>query len=164
MTGIYDSVSSIRALHVVSEIPQDWLENVPDGIQADQQVVAFLLELHSRMNFTSGVSQDNTRSFISALVRDPLVVAFCKAAAGLQQKERGEVQAETFNDYRTRSYVVKIGLFYTPQELHRMRSAAPVAPAPVAPPPQPASPATRRLSFRGLKSISTGVPGPNNRP
>lgn len=167
MSRMYDSAEGIRALHVVSAIPQHWLEHASDGNQADPLVVGFLLELYTRMNFASGVDRNDSRPFISALVRDPLVVAFCRAAVELQRRESGTVQAETLLDVRTMSYIVKIGLFYTPAELQRMRTTTPLdlAASPAVPtPPPPVQPAPRRLSLRGLKSISTGVADPKTRP
>lgn len=164
MSSIYDDIKDIRALHVVTAIPQESLYQQGPLPSADARVVAFLSELHARTQFAGMVAVDQTGGFVQALVRDPLVVSFCTAAMALMSMVPGSLQAETARDMRNRSYILKLGLFYTPAQLLELRDAQASGTRLPSQPTAAPTPTQRRMSFRGLKSISTGVADPKNRP
>lgn len=167
MTSLHTALQGLRALHVVSSITQDSTENWQTaGEDVDQRVVELLVGVLNETAMSRGIPENARPGFAYALMRDPLIAAFCIGAHDLSSRLKGEIQAEIARDHMTRSYIVKIGLFYTPAQLMDLRKTpAPAVAQPHQPaPPVPATPPARRLSFRGLKSISTGVADPKNRP
>lgn len=164
MATLFQRPEDLRALHVLASIPYEAIYRRADDEALDGNVLSFLVELIVRMQVESRLrNQGDIAAFTAAMARNPLIAAFCLSARALLAQQKGEVQAQLDQDIVRRNYVIRIGLFYTEDQIQAMSSAVEhSAPAPVE--KAAAKEPTRRMTFRGLKSISTGVADPANRP